>query len=245
MLSIHFDFTKTFLYRFLVCFPFFCKHFLQTFVSQIIVIMSEPFEHFIPISPRPDTSSVKSSSLPSGASSHGITSGPVPSGAPNPGIDIGPIALGAPSHGVTSGPIPPGAPGFGLLSLPSSISGSFPQGVPRPLPFYHSRPPYYGSSYPPNFRPSSNAYASPHQFPTNDEFLYQKVIEYLVKKGYNRTEQMLRSESANLDRDGKPIQDRAEDLGTAKYSKGFRLLSNWIESNLDIYKVSKKLFFLL
>ncbi|KAG4029096.1 hypothetical protein MFRU_017g00330 [Monilinia fructicola] len=66
--------------------------------------------------------------------------------------------------------------------------------------------------------------------------LNQIVIEYLVKKGYNRTEQMLRSESANLDRDGKPIQDRAEDLGTAKYSKGFRLLSNWIESNLDIYK---------
>ncbi|KAM3070427.1 Transcription initiation factor TFIID subunit 5 [Clarireedia jacksonii] len=66
--------------------------------------------------------------------------------------------------------------------------------------------------------------------------LNQIVIEYLIKKGYNRTEQVLRQESANVDRDGKPIQERAEDLGTAKYSKGFRLLSNWIEQNLDIYK---------
>jgi transcription initiation factor TFIID subunit 5 len=66
----------------------------------------------------------------------------------------------------------------------------------------------------------------------------KQVIEYLLKKGYNRTEQMLRQESSNLDRDGKPIHDRAEDLGTAKYSKGFRLLSNWIDQNLDIYKVS-------
>lgn len=65
----------------------------------------------------------------------------------------------------------------------------------------------------------------------------RQVIEYLIKKGYNRTEQVLRQESANVDRDGKPIQERAEDLGTAKYSKGFRLLSNWIEQNLDIYKV--------
>jgi len=67
--------------------------------------------------------------------------------------------------------------------------------------------------------------------------VHQQVIEYLLKKGYNRTEQMLRQESANLDKDGKPIQERAEDLGTAKYTRGFRLLSNWIEQNLDIYKV--------
>ncbi|KAH8815821.1 WD40-repeat-containing domain protein [Xylogone sp. PMI_703] len=47
---------------------------------------------------------------------------------------------------------------------------------------------------------------------------------------------MLRQESTNVDRDGKPIHERAEDLGTAKYAKGFRLLSNWIDQNLDIYK---------
>jgi transcription initiation factor TFIID subunit 5 len=67
--------------------------------------------------------------------------------------------------------------------------------------------------------------------------LEEKVIEYLVKKGYNRTEQMLRQESSNLDKDGKPIPERVEDLGTQKYTKAFQLLSNWIDSNLDIYKV--------
>jgi len=65
-----------------------------------------------------------------------------------------------------------------------------------------------------------------------------QVIEYLVKKGYNKTEQMLRQESTHLDKEGKPVQERAEDLGTGKYKKGFRLLSSWIDQNLDIYKVN-------
>lgn len=66
----------------------------------------------------------------------------------------------------------------------------------------------------------------------------KQVIEYLLKKGYNRTEQVLRQESANTDKDGKPIHERAEDLGTQKYATGFRLLTHWIDQNLDIYKVS-------
>ena len=65
----------------------------------------------------------------------------------------------------------------------------------------------------------------------------RQVIEYLLKKGYNRTEQMLRLESSNVGPDGKPVQERAEDLSTAKYSKGFRFLSEWVDQNLDIYKV--------
>ncbi|RDW83309.1 hypothetical protein BP5796_04800 [Coleophoma crateriformis] len=73
-------------------------------------------------------------------------------------------------------------------------------------------------------------------FSTSADGLNIKVIEYLVKKGYNRTEQMLRNESAHLDKDGKPAHERAEDFGTLKYSKGFRLLSKWIDQNLDIYK---------
>jgi transcription initiation factor TFIID subunit 5 len=66
----------------------------------------------------------------------------------------------------------------------------------------------------------------------------QKVLEYLVKKGYNRTEQMLRQESAHLDKDGRPIHNRVEELGNIKYARGFEMLSNWIDQNLDIYKVS-------
>ncbi|KAI4217098.1 MAG: hypothetical protein LQ351_000407 [Letrouitia transgressa] len=47
------------------------------------------------------------------------------------------------------------------------------------------------------------------------------VIEYLSKKGYNRTEAMLRVESANQDVDGRPIQTRLEDSGGLKYGKAF------------------------
>jgi len=70
-----------------------------------------------------------------------------------------------------------------------------------------------------------------------DRTAIKQVIEYLIKKGYNKTERTLRQESANLDKDGRPISDRSEDLGDAKYRRAFRLLSNWVEQNLDVYKV--------
>jgi transcription initiation factor TFIID subunit 5 len=89
-------------------------------------------------------------------------------------------------------------------------------------------PPYYGATA---------AMATPKILKSN---LDVQVIEYLVKKGYNRTEQMLRQESSNLDKDGKPIPERVEDLGTQKYTKAFQLLSNWVDSNLDIYKVNNR-----
>lgn len=44
-----------------------------------------------------------------------------------------------------------------------------------------------------------------------------QVIEYLSKKGYNRTEAMLRQESANLDAQGRVIATRVEDRGGQKY----------------------------
>lgn len=80
-----------------------------------------------------------------------------------------------------------------------------------------------------------NAFAIPIDI--NANYFRYKVIEYLIKKGYNRTEQMLRQESTNVDKDGKPIQVRAEDLGTSKYGRAFKLLDKWIDQSLDIYKV--------
>lgn len=68
-----------------------------------------------------------------------------------------------------------------------------------------------------------------------------QVIEYLMKKGYLRTEQVLRQESAQVDKDGRPVFDRDE-YGNEKYIRGFELLSSWIDSNLDIYKVSQQLY---
>lgn len=48
-----------------------------------------------------------------------------------------------------------------------------------------------------------------------------QVIEYLSKKGYSRTEAMLRVESATQDADGRPPPARVEDTGGLKYGKAF------------------------
>lgn len=48
-----------------------------------------------------------------------------------------------------------------------------------------------------------------------------QVIEYLSKKGYNRTEAMLRVESAAQDVEGRPPPARVEDMGGLKYGKAF------------------------
>ena len=48
-----------------------------------------------------------------------------------------------------------------------------------------------------------------------------QVIEYLSKKGYSKTESMLRQESANQDVDGRPISTKTEETGGAKYGKAF------------------------
>lgn len=54
-----------------------------------------------------------------------------------------------------------------------------------------------------------------------DDGLSSQVLEYLSKKGYNRTEATLRMESANQDVDGRPIHTRVEESGGVKYGKAF------------------------
>lgn len=49
----------------------------------------------------------------------------------------------------------------------------------------------------------------------------RQVIEYLSKKGYNRTEAMLRLESSSQDVEGKAIPTRVEETGGLKYGKAF------------------------
>ena len=56
-----------------------------------------------------------------------------------------------------------------------------------------------------------------------DPRLRRQVIEYLSKKGYNRTEAMLRNESATQDAEGRPLASRVEDNGGSKYGKGLGL----------------------
>lgn len=56
---------------------------------------------------------------------------------------------------------------------------------------------------------------------TENANLVPKVIEYLSKKGYGRTEAMLRIESANQDHEGKPINSKAAETGGGKYLRAF------------------------
>ena len=65
---------------------------------------------------------------------------------------------------------------------------------------------------------------------------YSKVTDYLLKRGFNRTEEIFRQESKHLGPDGKPLQQLAN-LGPKKYAKSFNLLKEWVGNNLEIYKV--------
>ena len=67
-----------------------------------------------------------------------------------------------------------------------------------------------------------------------------QVLEYLAKKGYSRTESMLRKESAFQDAEGRPIVRRAEDAGGDMYFRAYDLILRWTDNVLDIYKVELK-----
>ncbi|KAH6603263.1 hypothetical protein Trco_008038 [Trichoderma cornu-damae] len=69
----------------------------------------------------------------------------------------------------------------------------------------------------------------------SNQNLNQIVTDYLLKRGFNRTEEVFRQESKHLGNDGKPVQQLAN-LGPKKYSRAFRLLREWVENNLEIYK---------
>ena len=62
-----------------------------------------------------------------------------------------------------------------------------------------------------------------------------QVIDYLAKKGYNRTEAMLRMESANQEALG-PALNMQSHNSPPKYERIFGMTQKWIEETLDIYK---------
>lgn len=61
------------------------------------------------------------------------------------------------------------------------------------------------------------------------------MIDYLAKKGYTKTEAMLRMESGSQEMDGRPLPQLSADK-RPKYREGFELLKTWIEDNLELYK---------
>lgn len=65
-----------------------------------------------------------------------------------------------------------------------------------------------------------------------------QVTDYLLKRGFTQTEKVFRRESSDLGPDGRPKHDRVDHLGPKKYAKAFILLKDWVENNLDFYKVN-------
>ncbi|KAF2765564.1 transcription initiation factor TFIID, subunit TAF5 [Teratosphaeria nubilosa] len=78
--------------------------------------------------------------------------------------------------------------------------------------------------------------ATPGAGGNSQQNLNQIVLEYLSKKGYSKTEAMLRRESAHVGPEGQPIFSRIEDKGGKMFTDAFHLLENWIKKSLDLYK---------
>ncbi|KAH9880078.1 hypothetical protein J1614_002104 [Plenodomus biglobosus] len=71
--------------------------------------------------------------------------------------------------------------------------------------------------------------------PQSQQNLNQIVLEYLSKKGYVRTEAMLRKES-EPQANGQTLATQSTEAGGAKYTKAFELLRKYTEDNLDLYR---------
>jgi len=71
--------------------------------------------------------------------------------------------------------------------------------------------------------------------PQSQQNLNQIVLEYLSKKGYVRTEAMLRKES-EPQANGQTLATQSTEAGGAKYIKAFELLRKYTEDNLDLYR---------
>lgn len=65
-----------------------------------------------------------------------------------------------------------------------------------------------------------------------------QVTDYLLKRGFHRTEEAFRKESSNLGVDGRPQHKTVSDMGPNRFTIAFSLLKKFVDSNLDYYKVS-------
>ncbi|KAF1956822.1 WD40 repeat-like protein [Byssothecium circinans] len=94
------------------------------------------------------------------------------------------------------------------------------------LPPHNSMPPQPQNSVPP---PSGGGSVPPTQN------LNQIVLEYLSKKGYVRTEAMLRKES-EPQANGTSLVSQSAEQGGKKYENAFDLLRKYTDDVLDVYK---------
>ncbi|KAI0150243.1 WD domain-containing protein [Xylariaceae sp. FL1272] len=76
--------------------------------------------------------------------------------------------------------------------------------------------------------------------PPNNQNLNQIVTDYLLKKGYKRTEATFRQEVKDIDEHGRPkpnedsVSERTFPAG--KYLTSFKNFEKWVDNGLDLYK---------
>ncbi|KAI1805382.1 transcription initiation factor TFIID subunit 5 [Daldinia bambusicola] len=76
---------------------------------------------------------------------------------------------------------------------------------------------------------------------SSNQNLNQIVTDYLIKKGYNRTEEIFRQEVKDINENGKP-RDNVDAvapnkfLPAGKYLKSFKHFERWVDNGVDLYK---------
>ncbi|KAI5924416.1 WD repeat domain-containing protein [Camillea tinctor] len=77
---------------------------------------------------------------------------------------------------------------------------------------------------------------------TNNQNLNQIVTDYLLKKGYKRTEEIFRQEVRDLDENGRPRNhndpsvDSERIFPAGKYLTSFINFERWVDNGIDLYK---------
>lgn len=92
------------------------------------------------------------------------------------------------------------------------------------------------ANQPPQQGPAASAASNAAAASNSPQNLNQIVLEYLSKKGYSRTEAVLRKESLNIDANGTPIVSSIMDMGGKRYKIAFELALRWVDNSLEIYK---------
>ncbi|KAI2463408.1 WD40 repeat-like protein [Annulohypoxylon bovei var. microspora] len=104
-----------------------------------------------------------------------------------------------------------------------------------------------GSNFAPQPASATTANAAPNpaagtSAPTsNNQNLNQIVTDYLLKKGYRRTEEIFRQEVKDIDETGKPRENgdgsaTSKHFPAGKYLTAFKYFDLWVEQSLDVYK---------
>ncbi|KAI1814953.1 WD domain-containing protein [Poronia punctata] len=131
-----------------------------------------------------------------------------------------------------------GAPGGNFTPQPAAASNTPGPNASAPPPPATSTTPV-----PPPVPPqSTTAVPPPPPPPPNNQNLNQIVTDYLLKKGYRRTEEIFRQEVKDLDENGRPRQQGetvsvSEKIFPAgKYLTSFKHYEKWVDNGLDLYK---------